>query len=210
VIAGVDGCRGGWVVVSADGARFVERFADIGRARMLAVDMPIGLPRMPGRACDRLARVALGKRSSTIFSPPARGALDAGGYAETCAANRATSLGAPAISLQMFHLLPKIREIDAVVTPFKQRRIREAHPELAFAFAAGRALPPKKTPAGQRARRQILAALGLLPEPVRGAAPDDLLDAAILCWTAQRLVDGTALVLGGERDERGLRMEITA
>ena len=209
MIAGVDGCRGGWVVVSADGARFVERFAEIGRARMLAVDMPIGLPRIPGRACDRLARAELGAREP-IFSPPARAAIDAGGYAETCAANRATAPGAPAISLQMFHLLPKIREVDAVVTPIKQRRIREAHPELAFAIAAGRVLPPKKTPAGARARRKILATLGLVPEPVGGAAPDDLLDAAILCWTAQRLVDGTALVLGGERDERGLRMEITA
>ncbi|CAN5267977.1 DUF429 domain-containing protein [soil metagenome] len=214
-LAGVDGCRTGWCVVLVGDelrSRVVASFAEVlalpERPRVIAIDMPIGLPRQPRRACDALARSLLPGRASTIFSPPARVALDAGDYAATCAANRATAPGAPAISLQAFHLLPKLRELDAAMTPALQRRIREAHPELAFAEVAGRMLPSKKTPPGQRARRQVLEQLGLLPPPVRGAALDDLFDAAILCWTARRVLEQTARVLGGDLDERGLRMEI--
>jgi predicted RNase H-like nuclease len=213
--AGIDGCRNGWCVVLVGDelrARVVATFAEVLRLpekpQMIAIDMPIGLARVPGRTCDALARKLLPGRASTIFSPPARAALDAGDYAATCAANRATAPGAPAISLQAFHLLPKLRELDAAMTPGRQRRIREAHPELAFAEVAGRMLPNKKTPSGRRARTHVLEQLGLVPPPVRGAARDDLLDATILCWTARRIFDKTARVLGGDRDERGLRMEI--
>lgn len=214
-VAGVDGCRNGWCVVLAGDelrSRVVATFAEVlalpEQPSVIAIDMPIGLPPIPGRACDALARKLLPGRASTIFSPPARAALDAGDYAATCAANRATTPGAPAISLQAFNLLPKLRELDAAMTPELQRRIREAHPELAFAEVAGRMLPNKKTPPGQRARELVLEQLGLVPPPLRGAARDDLFDAAILCWVARRLFEDTARVLGGDRDERGLRMEI--
>ena len=55
-IAGVDGCRGGWVVVTAPidgGGSTVERFAQLdaliervrtGAVRAAGIDMPIGLP----------------------------------------------------------------------------------------------------------------------------------------------------------------------
>jgi predicted RNase H-like nuclease len=215
-VAGVDGCRNGWCVVLVGDelrSRVVATFAEVldlpEQPSMIAIDMPIGLPPIPGRACDALARKLLPGRASTIFSPPARAALAAGDYAATCAANRATAPGAPAISLQAFHLLPKLRELDAAMTPELQRRIREAHPELAFAEVAGRMLPNKKTPPGRLARERLLAQLGLVPPPLRGAARDDLLDAAILGWTARRLSQDIARVLGGDRDERGLRMEIT-
>jgi len=214
-VAGVDGCRNGWCVVLAGDelrSRVVATFAEVlalpEQPRVIAIDMPIGLPRVPGRAADALARKLLPGRASTIFSPPARAALDAGDYAATCAANRATAPGAPAISIQAFNLLPKLRELDAAMTPTLQARVREAHPELAFAEVAGRMLVNKKTRPGQRARRRLLESLGLVPPPVGGAALDDLFDAAILCWTARRIVDGTARVLGGDRDERGLRMEV--
>ncbi len=219
-VAGVDGCRNGWCVVLAGDelrSRVVATFAEVlalpEKPRVIAIDMPIGLPRVPGRAADVLARRLLPGRASTIFSPPARAALDAGDYAATCAANRATAPGAPAISIQAFNLLPKLREIDAVMTPTLQRRVREAHPELAFAEVARaggtlRMLANKKTRPGQRARKRLLGSLDLVPPPVRGAALDDLFDAAILCWTARRIVEGTARVLAGECDERGLRMEV--
>ncbi len=215
-VAGIDGCRAGWCVVLASAdevrARVVTSFAEVlalpERPRAIAIDMPIGLPRTPGRPCDAIARRLLPGRASTIFSPPVRAALAAGDYPETCAANRASAPGAPAISIQAFHLLPKVREVDAAMTPPLQRRIREAHPELAFAEAGGRILGAKKTAAGARARVRLLRVLGLRPPAVTGAALDDVLDAAILCWTARRIVAGTARVLGGDRDERGLRMEI--
>jgi predicted RNase H-like nuclease len=44
-----------------------------------------------------------------------------------------------------------------------------------------------------------------------GAAPDDVLDAFVLCWTARRFLRRQAVVLGdGEVDSTGLRMEIVA
>lgn len=213
-VAGVDGCRHGWCVVLADGAQVVSRvvatFADVlalpERPRAIAIDMPIGLAATPGRACDALARALLPGRSSTIFSPPVRAALHAGDYAATCAANRAST--GRAISLQAFHLLPKLREVDAAIAPALQRTIREAHPELAFAEVSGRVLPPKKSLAGRRARLRALRSLRLEPPPVARAAPDDVLDAAILCWTARRIAAGTCRVLGGDLDARGLRMEV--
>lgn len=214
-VAGIDGCRAGWCVVLTDGrevrARIVPAFADVlalpEAPASIAIDIPIGLPATPGRPCDQLARELLPGRGSTIFSPPVRAALHAGDYQATCAANRASAPNAPAISIQAFNLLPKLREVDALITPSLQARIREAHPELAFAALAGAMLPAKKTAAGQRAREALLRTMSLVP-PVIKVPIDDLYDAAVLCWTARRILDGNARVLGGDRDARGLQMEI--
>ena len=46
--------------------------------------------------------------------------------------------------------------------------------------------------------------------PPTGARADDVLDAFAGAWTALRVASGTHLRLGGERDERGLRMEVVA
>ena len=59
VVAGIDGCRGGWLMVRRDPASgrmdFVifEHWADLPDAEMIAVDMPIGLPDSGERGCDR-------------------------------------------------------------------------------------------------------------------------------------------------------------
>ena len=42
----------------------------------------------------------------------------------------------------------------------------------------------------------------------RGTQPDDVLDALVGAWTAQRYVAGHHVRLGGETDESGLRMEM--
>ena len=99
-IAGVDGCKGGWIAVYEDTesgeldcrVAVCERkaeHADHDRScafeavmrhhpplAAVAVDMPIGLcDDKDGRACDRAARKVLGKRSSSIFSAPAASVL---------------------------------------------------------------------------------------------------------------------------------------
>src|SRR3990172_2675763 len=87
-IAGVDGCRGGWLAVidtengSLQAPGVFEHFADLLTAspylRVIAVDIPIGLgERAPWtRECDRQARALLGRRGVCVFPPPIRQVLD--------------------------------------------------------------------------------------------------------------------------------------
>jgi predicted RNase H-like nuclease len=233
-VAGVDGCRGGWVVASAgfvddasvpDQIRFdlCASFATVlaltPAPLTLAVDMPIGLlecAQPGGRACDRAARARLGRpRASSVFSPPARAALACTDYADAMRRNGA------GLSKQAYNLLPRIGELDAAITPELQRRVFEAHPELAFARLCGRPLAAaKRTPAGGRARLQLLRRIWgrVVPDPARvriglgrsRVAADDVLDACVLAEVAWRIRAGQATRLPPQpqSDARGLRMEI--
>lgn len=225
-VAGVDGCRGGWVVASWKGGGAVEwqvvpRLAEVVAADYdrAALDMPVGLlaAAVPGgRACDRAARALLGwPRSTSVFSAPCRDALAAATYAEALRRNRASSPQAPGLSIEAFHLFPKLREVEAVVTPEEQVRLFEAHPEAAFArLNGGPALRPgKKTAEGRALRLALLEKAGITGLEglrVRGAAPDDLVDAAVLAWVAAQHRAGRACRLPDVPpvDARGLRMEI--
>ena len=87
-LAGVDGCRAGWVVAFVRAAgeegrvRVVSHFADVLTApeapSVVAVDIPIGLPERVGRggrAAENAVRPLLGARQSSVFSVPSRAAL---------------------------------------------------------------------------------------------------------------------------------------
>jgi predicted RNase H-like nuclease len=230
---GVDGCRGGWVVAVADGLddgpRFgvvetledVVRTARLGRAHIV-VDIPIGLPDGAPRRCDHEARRLLGPRlASSVFPAPTRRALAAAGDYRTACRVNASACGRR-LSLQSFHLLPRIVHVDGLIAPRLQRRVREGHPELIFRMLQGGALGAAKTTEdGQRLRADLLGAAGL-PVDVRrvrdklgraNVGLDDVLDAAACVIAARRVAGGEALVLptaGAERDARGLRMEIVA
>jgi predicted RNase H-like nuclease len=86
--------------------------------------------------------------------------------------------------------------------------VSEAHPELSLLALGGAAAiaHTKKSWAGHCARREALAAAGIV---VTGAdvpdrvAPDDVLDAAAVAWTAARLGAGAAEVLA-DPEERAL------
>jgi predicted RNase H-like nuclease len=184
-----------------------------GRMICTAIDIPIGLaPREP-RACDLAARRLLGPRRNSVFPAPARGVLGARSYQDACArSRRACGKG---ISRQLYNILDKIRAVDALQSPRLQRQLFEMSPELSFAELTGAPMPAnKRTPAGRAAREQALrsvfgdqSALAALPA---GAKRDDVLDALIGAWTARRHAAGRHRQLGGETDERGLRMEIIA
>ncbi len=228
---GIDGCRAGWLLAEAASVRarpsfrLVERFAEIARlARrgelVACVDMPIGLADA-GRRCDAEARAILGRpRSSSVFTPPSRAAL----RGRTAQAIRRLNRRATgrSLSAQALGLLPKIREVDEVMTPRLQRSIHEAHPEVIFAglHPSGRGLAGgKKTAAGRRHRLALLppelaaaAPTGRTrPFPAGDAALDDYVDALALLVAAVRLWRGRAGRLprhGRDRDGRGLVMEI--
>jgi threonine dehydratase len=205
-VAGVDGCRAGWIAVlmrvddpnahRVVTARTLEAIADAPeQPAIIAVDMPIGLPDRTegsGRLPEQLIRPLLGERQSSVFAIPSRRAVEATDYAQACTIAAATSDPSRKVSRQGFAIFPKIREIDALLRarPDLIPRVYEVHPELAFwALNGGQALgQPKKvkgTPygPGMALRRELLRRSGLLPEalieasPPQGAAADDLLDA---------------------------------
>jgi predicted RNase H-like nuclease len=238
-IVGLDGCRGGWVAAEAPAGRLdqarIETVADIAtlldRAPpplFVAVDMPIGLPDRTdgaGRAPERLVRPLLGARQSSVFAIPARAAVEAADYASACAAALATSNPPRKVSKQGFFLFPKIRALDALLRrrPEWRERVREVHPEVAFAALHGGPLPePKKVkgkpwPDGLALRAALLRRAGVSPAllvapPPRGAGADDVLDALACLVTAERMRLGLAASYPSppERDAHGLPVAIWA
>lgn len=238
LVAGVDGCRAGWIGVLREvhdpgGAelRLFRHFADVLAAvpppGVIAVDIPIGLPERSGRGgrhCDVAARANLGARLSSVFAMPSRAAVLEADYRDACAAAFATSDPPRRVSKQAFNLFGKIREVDSLLTPDLQNRVVECHPELAFwALNGGRPLDIAKKvksrphEAGLELRRGLLASAGYAmplltgaPFAARDCGPDDILDAAVCSWSAVRIALGN-----GQRfpdtpgvDVRGLRMEI--
>ncbi len=161
-IAGVDGCPLGWLVAS--GTLMGNRIANVdvkafptfrevltfaGHNAIVSVDMPIGLldePRPGGRDCEKAARKMLsGTRKSSVFSAPPRSALRAKRFEDVSG-----------MTIQSFHLVKRIRDVDRALTPEKQRLVVESHPELVFALLSDGTLPPKREPAGFQHRMDIL------------------------------------------------------
>ena len=109
--------------------------------------------------------------------------------------------GGPGVSIQAFHLLSKIREVDQYLQserPTSRSRFVEVHPELAFQSLHGGPLQfSKRTKGGQAERLEILAGVGLRIDPMpvvrRGVVEiDDVIDAAVVACTAMRVLRGTA------------------
>ena len=180
----------------------------------MAVDIPIGLPAGAARrAADVEARAVLGQQRSSVFFAPPRIVLEAVDQPDATRLSRGA--GSTGVSIQMFHVLAKVAEVDDLLRadPGAAARVVEVHPEVSFRRLAGTdALPRKRSAAGREAR---LAALGTwlpgvaLPVPLPGRAKaDDCLDALACAWTALRWSRGEAEVLGDEVDELGVPMRI--
>ena len=217
-VAGVDGCRAGWLVVLRDisasqlspRVRIASSFAEILNFQetpaIIAVDTPIGLPRIAragGRACDAEARTFLGPRRSSVFGVPARAAVNETDYKTACQVAFDNSSPPRKISKQSFFIFPKIRDVDQTITPAMQDRIIECHPEVAFA-RANNDTPlqhaKRLKPRGPQERIRILRKQGFTAQfltarhtRTKDAAPDDFLDACICAWTAQRKHVGQAV-----------------
>jgi predicted RNase H-like nuclease len=213
-VAGVDGCRRGWVAVVLRDGGFVaaETYADfagvLAAARAagcvaVGVDMPIGLLDEGTRECERDARALLKRASGTVFPMPPRSVLEAPTHADALA--RCRELGIPGVSAQGFALRTKILQVERAIAdaapplPFP---VLEVHPELAFLAMAGEPLESKKTWNGFWTRARLLREHGIdVPERlevVAGAIPDDVLDAAAVAWSADRSTRGEAVSLPPE------------
>jgi predicted RNase H-like nuclease len=232
VVGGLDGCRAGWVLATvpldaecsigaASASVSVQMVPDLrpvvadiaaGRIAAVGIDIPIGLADRDPRPCDREARRMLGARRSSVFPAPARGVLGATTYATACELSRRVC--GKAISKQLFNILPKISEVDDLVSPGLQAHVFEMCPELSFTLLSGSPMRSTKRTAEGRAERiaALRPAFGdvtpFVEHPPPGAAADDVLDAIVGAWTAGRYRAGVHTQLGGERDRRGLRMEV--
>lgn len=233
-VAGVDGCKTGWLAVSWDDeARalapsfhptIAELVAALPDLAAYGIDIPIGLKGGgEPRACDVEARRLLRfPRRNSVFPAPDRGWLERAAYAE--ANDAARELAGKGISQQAFNIGPKVREVDLLLRarPELRERFAEVHPELSFwALNGGRAMiHAKRKQSGFDERRALLASVfpaDQLPasrEHARAlaphAAPDDLLDAIAAAWSAARYATGTARIIGDEVDTFGLPMRIVA
>ena len=167
-VAGVDGCRGGWVVVTvplgggaAAGVEVTHGLVNLardlrsGRLAAAAIDIPIGLPASGSRPADRAARRQLGARRNSVFPAPVRAVLGARTYPEACAISR--GICAKGLSKQLFNILDKIREVDDLQSPLLQRHLVEMCPELSFTVLTGSPMRhPKRTPEGRAERLRAL------------------------------------------------------
>jgi predicted RNase H-like nuclease len=215
-VVGVDGCKGGWVVVElTDGTvtncTFAPVFADVvaSAAAVIGVDIPLGEPASVHRAADPAARRFVGGRlSSSVFTAPPLAAVRANDYATACRVSM--ELVGKQLSKQSWALREKM--LDAYPAWCADpERVREVHPESCFRALAGAPLTTrKKSWAGLRQRTTLLRDAGIelgddLGAVGRIAAPDDVLDAAAAAWGAARIArgEGRSLPDPPERDVDG-------
>ena len=237
-VAGVDGCKAGWFVAITSvtmenetdtscefnlknvfiASTFTEVLSKTSDCELVCVDIPIGLSDGgKPRECDIEARKLLhGRRASSVFPAPIRPCLCAKDY-ET-ASKICFERSGKKLNRQSFFLLDKIRQVDDLMTPALQRRLREIHPEILF-WALNDRKPVeqnKKTVPGQAHRHKLLQRIFmdmddiLSKSPTDGFAMDDAFDALATAWMAGQVVIGNVKTLpeNPELDSKGLRMEI--
>lgn len=237
-VAGADGCKAGWIVVSGDldyknrRVVLVEKlelaFSSQFRPALLAVDMPIGFlarAQEGGRQCERELRKILRGKSRSVFSAPCRPALKASSHEEASRLNRDNSVdvGAPiGLSQQAFGLFKKMNEVDSLLAGRDRDDIFECHPEYSFALMADEHNPQpilesKKTIGGLAKRVARLLKVGVYLDDswrslfrASAAQPDDVLDAFACYWSAVRIAKEKhkRLPPSPERDAEGRIMAI--
>jgi predicted RNase H-like nuclease len=237
MLAGVDGCKKGWIVAIGQSwpchepirIEFCPDFKAVLETthtfEAVAVDMPIGLPDGSySRDCDLSAQKGLGRRRSSVFSAPPRSCIEATNVRDFQSMHKAI-MGKGA-GLPVWGIVPKMLEVNRLMEervandPTVQDRIIEFHPELTWQRLAD----PSKL-SSKRGAEGVLQRLGLLerlsqgwlpsfPQKISGnPAIDDVLDAVVGISAAQCFLDRPESVQrhpSGEprQNSRGLRMEI--
>jgi predicted RNase H-like nuclease len=213
---GIDAAgRFGWLGVVVDGRGYVA--AGLGSLReviawaepvaSIGVDIPIGSVAGGVRRADVEARRFVRPLGSSVFAAPPAEALVAPSYAEANAALAAR--GAAMMSRQAWALVSRM--VEALEVAGADDRVREVHPEVSFRQLADVVgLEPlrwsKKSWNGLLGRRNLLAATGIhLPDVIpelAGAVGDDVVDAAVVAWSARRIANGESRTFPNPPEER--------
>jgi predicted RNase H-like nuclease len=199
---GLDGFARGWVAVLLDGdEQDISFHGDVATALSApfdraGIDIPIGMTDDGERACDLLARAKLRPYGSRVFTGARRWLWQE--FSDPDKANEeALRRGETRVSRQLWHLGPKIMEVDAFLRAHPPIDVREVHPELVFLRLNGnKPLPPKKSEEGDTLRRRLLKRQGFrkierwLTEARigTGAKRDDVLDACAVAIAAREPV----------------------
>lgn len=233
MFVGADGCKAGWFAVLLTENRdwevgvftnVFELWNKYRSAQLILLDIPIGL-REKGpeeRKCDKRARELLGpNRASSIFPVPCRPAIYADSYENACDINK--QMTGRSLSLQTWNIIPKIREVDILLSEdeYARSRIREIHPEICFwALAGGHPMEhSKKEREGLLERKKILqsiypwtgdiVAYALSTYRRKDVKEDDVLDALSAAVTAVVGVHNLVSIPDeSEFDSYGLPMEM--
>lgn len=163
MFVGIDGKPGGWVAVYLDRDRrwfdHAPQVASLLRVdyERAMIDIPIGLPERGYRACDLVARKLAGPR---VFLGARRDVWTFDSYQR---ANEYYQESADKrISLQLWCIREKLKEVNELITPELQTRLMETHPELVFwRLNEHLQLANKKTEAGRERRLALLRREGL-------------------------------------------------
>ena len=211
---GVDGCPYGWFGVGLDNGdgyevkafrKFRELLDHYAEACLVLVDIPIGLLEDgPGeRTCDPKARKVLGDRRSSVFPVPTRSLVCkkvANSMNYACTNKLSKSTRDKGITLQTYHVMDKIAEVDTVLldrgvsaTP----PVREVHPEVCF-WALNNRQPMrfrKQKREGEHERLRVLQGINPQTQEIydsaidkylrKQVARDDILDALAAAVTAK-------------------------
>jgi len=231
-VVGVDGCKGGWFTISIiDFNKFnFFLFPDIYTlwksnkdAYLILIDIPIGLKDKckEERLCDLEARKILGrKRAKSIFPAPSRNAIFAKDYRDACRINR--KMTNRKISIQTWNIIPKIKEVDTLISENinARNKIMETHPEVCFwAFKGEHLKYSKKTKAGFNERKELLNSIYPHTNDIIKNAlniyrrydvkKDDILDAMVVLITATKGINKlTSIPEKPETDSKGIEMQI--
>jgi predicted RNase H-like nuclease len=214
---GIDGYRRGWVAVYIDdivgqyfdhSSSFDDLLA-VPHARAM-IDMPVGLPDRGYRQCDVEARGVVGSR---VFLGARWGVWEFESF--QAANDHYWRMDDSGISQQLWCIRHKLRDVNTLMSPSRQAKLRETHPELVFRRLAGGPLDSKKSESGRARRIELLGSLGfreidhwLDMRKGTGIARDDLIDACACALAARDSKNRFPRKNEPEFDNRGIRMEI--
>jgi predicted RNase H-like nuclease len=123
--------------------------------------------------------------------------------------------GDSGISQQLWCIRHKLRDVNTTITPARQIKLLETHPELVFRRLAGGSLDNKKSESGRTQWIELLGSHGIkeIDRWLRlrkgtGIGRDDLIDACACALAAKDSKNRLPSIKEIPTDPRGLRMEI--